>query len=192
VRLKWNASPDDSSDLVQSFFTALLERETLTKYDPAAGRFHAWLRTCLDHFVSNEFVAASREKRGGGIVFQTLDYLSVEAEMDDSDKADAETLFYREWVRSFFGLAITRLEQECASSGKQRQFAIWKRYDMAGEAESYAALAGEFGLPVTTVTNELAALRRRFRKVLLETLREVTADEREYRNEARSLLGVEV
>jgi DNA-directed RNA polymerase specialized sigma24 family protein len=190
--LKWKVSSEDASDLVQGFFTSLLERGTLAKYDAAAGKFHGWLRKCLDNYVTNEFVAAAREKRGGGVVFETLDYPAVEAELQGEGPSDAETLFYREWVRSFFGLAVTRLEAECVAAGKQRQFAMWKRYDMAGDGESYATLARDYGLPVATVTNELAALRRLFRKVLLDTLREITADEREFRNEARSLLGVEV
>lgn len=192
IRLKFKVSPDDASDLVQGFFAGLLERGTLAKYDAATGKFHGWLRKCLDNYVTNEFVAAGREKRGGGLIFETLDYPAVEAELQIVGPDDAETLFYREWVRSFFGLAVMRLEEECIAAGKHPQFAMWKRYDMVGDGESYAALARDYGLPVATVTNELAALRRRFRKVLLDTLREITADEREFRNEARSLLGVEV
>jgi len=192
VRLKWKASPEDASDLVQGFFTGLLERETLTRYNAALGRFHPWLRKCLDHFVANEFVAAGRDKRGGGLIFKSLDYAGAEAEVEEGEGADVETLFYREWTRSFFGLALTRLEEQCIAAGKPRQFEMWKRYDMAGEDLSYASLGEQFGWPVTTVTNELAAMRRKFRQVLLDTLREVTADDREFRNEARSLLGVEV
>ena len=191
VRLKWKATSDDASDLVQAFFTSILERETLTRYHPSAGRFHVWLRTCLDHFIANERVAEMREKRGGKLAFASLDFPSAEAELADTVSAHPETLFYQEWVRSFFGLALQRLERECQSRNQQRQFELWKRYDMLGTGESYADLAHEFHLPVATVTNDLAALRRRFRKLLLETLREVTADEREFRNEARSLLGVD-
>jgi RNA polymerase sigma factor (sigma-70 family) len=192
VRLKWKVSAEDASDLVQGFFTGLFERGTLAKYDATAGKFHGWLRKCLDNYVTNEFVAAAREKRGGGIVFESLDYPAVEAELQGEGPVDAEALFYQEWVRSFFGLALTRLEGDCIAAGKKRQFVMWQRYEVAGDGESYATLAHHYGLPVVTITNELAALRRRFRKVLLETLREITADEREFRNEARSLLGVEV
>ena len=194
IRLHGRVSPEDSSDLVQGFFTALFERDTLTRYDASAGRFHSWLRKCLDNFVTNEFVAAKREKRGGSVVFAPLDYASVEAEMTlgSVGQAGPENLFYQEWVRSFFGLALDRLRQECEAAGKQRQFDMWRRYDVSGESLGYAELAQEFQLPLTAVTNDLAALRRRFRKVLLNTLREVTADDREFRNEARSLLGVEI
>ncbi len=195
VRLKWRASADDSADLVQGFFASVIERGTLASYDAGQGRFHVWLRTCLDRFVSNERTAAGRLKRGGDFVLESLDYPAAEAELQvaDAKSVEPEALFYQEWVRSFFGLAVTRLEAEWRAKGREPQFAMWRRYDMAGDATlSYADLAREYGTNPATVTNQLAAVRRRFRQVLLETLREVTADEREFRNEARSLLGVEV
>ena len=43
-----------------------------------------------------------------------------------------------------------------------------------------------------TVNNYLAAVRRDFRRVVLEKLREITATDEEFRTEARSLLGVDV
>ena len=60
------------------------------------------------------------------------------------------------------------------------------------ENVSYASLADQFGLDQRTVTNYLAAVRRDFRRIVLDKLHEITATEAEFRNEARSLLGVEV
>jgi hypothetical protein len=42
------------------------------------------------------------------------------------------------------------------------------------------------------VTNWLAAARRDYRSIVLETLRDLTADDDEFRDEARDLLGIEV
>jgi hypothetical protein len=44
---------------------------------------------------------------------------------------------------------------------------------------------------VSQVTNHLHWARRELRREVLETLRETTASEEEYRAEARALLGVE-
>jgi len=41
------------------------------------------------------------------------------------------------------------------------------------------------------VTNRLASMRRRFRELVLEVLRDATASDREYRTEVRALLGVD-
>ena len=52
-------------------------------------------------------------------------------------------------------------------------------------------LALDFGIPVTSVTNQLFAARKRFRAIIVEVLRSATASDAEFRDEARRLLGVE-
>ncbi len=80
-------------------------------------------------------------------------------------------------------------------SGKTAPFALFERYDLEGpdaaQRLTYGRLAEEFGLSVTQVTNELAWARREFRRIVLETLREVSGSDAEYRAEARALLGVD-
>ena len=38
VRIKWRRSNEDAKDLVQGFFTALIERDILANFDPAKGQ----------------------------------------------------------------------------------------------------------------------------------------------------------
>ena len=69
---------------------------------------------------------------------------------------------------------------------------LFERYDLGGEdGLTYGQLAIEFDLPVTQVTNHLAAVRRRFRSAVLTALREVSASDAEYREEAKEILGIE-
>ena len=71
-------------------------------------------------------------------------------------------------------------------------FEVFARYDLADEGEAratYARLAREMGLTVATVTNHLAAMRRQFRQIVLDRLRELTASEDEFEAEAARLLG---
>jgi hypothetical protein len=106
--------------------------------------------------------------------------------------ADVDELFYREWVRSLFQLAIDDLRRETEASGRGAMFAVFEKYDLvdlpAGRP-TYAALAGELGLTVATVTNHLAAMRRELRKHVLARLRELTTSDEEYEAEARRLIG---
>ena len=80
--------------------------------------------------------------------------------------------------------------------GKRTHFLLFERYDLADaephERPTYAELAAELGLPVTQVTNFLAAVRREFRRAVLARLRETSGGEEEFRAEARALLGIEV
>jgi hypothetical protein len=95
-------------------------------------------------------------------------------------------------VRTLFALAVERLRVQCQSAGKRTQFAMFERYDLGDEDSrpSYAALAEEFRIAATDVTNYLAFTRREFRRCVLSQLRDMTGSDDEFQREARSLLGV--
>ena len=183
VRLKWRASEHDAEDLVQAFFARAVEKEFFGDYDSGRSSFRTYLRMCLDRFIANERKAAGRLKRGGGVEF-----------VYDAQPAGGESpedVFHREWVRQLFTLAVDRLRAECAGRGKQTQFAVFERYDLeGGERPTYAQVAAEVGITVTDATNYLAAMRRRLRQMVLEELRNLTGSEREFRQEARAVLGL--
>lgn len=198
IRFKWNASNEDAKDLTQGFFTTAFEKNYFATYDSSKASFQTFLRTCLDGFVANERKAGQRLKRGGDLEHFQLDFLTAGEEYATQlwpSHVTPEDLFQREWVRSIFMLSVETLRRRCEESGKEIHFQLFERYDLADDSTqnvSYASLAEEFGLSAATVTNYLAAARRDFRRIVLEKLREITATEQEFRNEARALLGVEV
>ena len=112
-----------------------------------------------------------------------------------ADPRDLEADFHREWTRSLFGLAVDALRARCrdGQGGRLRPLrALRPRGRGRGPTgRAMPQLAAELGLPVTQVTNHLAWARREFRAAVLETLREITASEAEFRAEARALLGVD-
>lgn len=198
VRLKWQAGNEDAKDLTQGFFANAFEKNHFANYDATKASFQTFLRTCLDGFVANERKAGARLKRGGDFEHFQFDFVAAEDEFAAhaaSTDLTPEDYFHREWVRWMFTLAVEELRRRCENTGKEIQFQLFERYDLADDGAenlSYAVLAQEFGLDTTTVTNYLAAARRDFRRIVIEKLREITATEEEFRNEARSLLGVEV
>jgi RNA polymerase sigma factor (sigma-70 family) len=193
VRVKWRASNEDAKDLIQGFFTRALDKGFFRDYDPAKASFRTYLRTCLDRFAANEYQSAQRLKRGGGTTLVSLDFESAERELAYSTPA-AEDCFQREWIRHLFELAVAALRERCEADGKSVQFLAFERYDLnAGEERiTYDQLARQFGVTTATITNYLAAMRRDLRGIVLERLREITSGEREFRNEARALLGIRV
>lgn len=194
VRIRWNKDNEAAKDLTQEFFARLLEKDFLGKFDPGKARLRTYLRMCVDGLVANEEKAARREKRGGGAMTMSLDFESAESELHHVEAPagnDYESLFEREWARSVFSLALQRLQERCKAEGKETQFRIWAAYDVdeGGRDQTYAQVAARFEVKVSDVTNYLPAARREFRRTVLETLREMTASEEEFRREARSLLG---
>src|SRR5437867_620973 len=187
ARLSLHRSPEDAEDLTQAFFTRVYERESLVNFDPHEAAFRTYLRMLIERYAANESKAALRIKRGGGSA--VLDCEKAEDELASlTASASPEAVFYRDWVSSVFALAISRLRQ----SVSDEQFAIFDAYDLSDDsAISYRDLGLQFGLPETTVTNHLSAVRRKFRQAVLETLRDATASDDEFRAEARALLGIE-
>jgi RNA polymerase sigma factor (sigma-70 family) len=198
VRLKWQAGNEDAKDLTQGFFANAFEKNHFANYDARKASFQTFLRTCLDGFIANERKASKRLKRGGDHEHFQLDFVSAEDEFAlhpaGSELTPAD-YFHREWVRWMFTLCVEALRTQCSASGKEIYFELFERYDLAdtsAEKLTYASLGEEFRIDAKTVTNYLAAARREFRRIVLDKLREITATEEEFRNEARSLLGVEV
>ena len=186
ARFSTRRAAEDVEDLVQSFFARVLENDALSGYDPARASFRTFLRTLFDRHAANEFKAASRLKRGGGLT--RVDVIDAESELqhESARETSPEEYFQREWVRNVFAIAVARLRD----ASNPVQFAVFEAYDVAGDA-SYRELSERFGIPETSVTNHLSAMRRRFREQVLDTLREATATDAEFRAEARSLLGVD-
>jgi RNA polymerase sigma factor (sigma-70 family) len=197
IRLRWERSNEESKDLTQEFFTRLLEKDYLERYDPRRARLRTFLRVCVDGLVANEWKAAHRLKRGGEAQFLSLDFDSAEGELSSvelKDPRDMEDFFTREWVRSVFEMALERLREECERKAKQKHFRLFELYDVeeGGRELTYEQAAVQLGIKVSDVTNYLAYARREFRRIVLDILRETTESEEEYRREALALLGVEV
>ena len=182
VRLRWRESNEGAKDLTQAFFSKVLEGGTLSGYDPGKGTFRTYLRVCVDGFLLNERKRAGRLKRAG-------DAQSVPLDFDVPSPQLIEEAFQREWARSVFTLALEDLRGRA-----DPRFPVFERYDLteAAERPTYEQLGSEFGIGAATVTNYLAAMRRELRKAVLAKLRELTATEREFRSEARAVLGIEL
>jgi RNA polymerase sigma factor (sigma-70 family) len=187
VRIQWKRSNEDAKDLVQGFFTALIEQEMLAAFDSSKARFRTYLKVCLDRFVMKQDESANRLKRGGGTM-RLFDFDAAEREL--AGAPSVEDVFLREWQREMFALALQDLSELCRTAGKTLHYRIFEQYDLAGDARpSYAELAAQHGLPVTSVTNYLSWARRELRRLVVLRLSAVTSGDRECQAELSVLLG---
>ena len=179
VRIKFRKSNEDAKDLTQSFFASAIERDFFGRFDPARASFRTYLRMAVERFAANEYAAAHRQKRGGGVEFEALEDQAAATE-------SPEEIFEREWQRQLFALALDDLRAHCEHAGKQAQWSVFEAYDLAeGDRPSYAVLSARHELPETQVTNYLAWARRTLRGLVTERLRGVTSGDRELREEMR-------
>jgi RNA polymerase sigma factor (sigma-70 family) len=189
VRVAHSHAALAAEDLTQSFLASAFEKNVLANYDAGKASFRTFLRMLFDRHLSNELKAAARQKRGGGELH--LDFVTAEEEIarEHERGGSPEDYFQREWVRSVLALAVDRLR----SAANDADFRLFEQYDLDESSRlSYRELGTRLGMSETTVTNRLAATRRRFRELVLDVLRDATASDEEFRREVRSLLGVEL
>jgi RNA polymerase sigma factor (sigma-70 family) len=181
IRCKFRKNNEDAKDLTQGFFAAALQRDFFARFDPDKGSFRTYLRMAVERFAANQYAAANRQKRGGGIEFETAGEQAIATE-------SPEQAFEREWQRQLFCLALEDLRTHCDSCGKQLQFCVFRAYDLAvAERPSYAELAARHSISETSVTNYLAWARRMLRGFVTERLRGTTSGARELREEMRRI-----
>ncbi|MDP3767479.1 MAG: hypothetical protein Q8S13_05650 [Dehalococcoidia bacterium] len=195
LRLKWGLGDEDAADATQGFLSRAFEKDFFDTFKPSRARFRTFLRVCVDRFVMNERQAASAQRRGGGAQAVPLDFALAEAELSHHEVAgdDPDRLFHQEMLRDLVGRTLNEVRQECEQSRHGVAFRAFERYDIEPPDDlTYAALARELDIPVTQVTNYLAAVRRMFRTRVLANLREMSGSDAEFRADARELFGVEV
>jgi RNA polymerase sigma-70 factor (ECF subfamily) len=181
LRIKFQKSNEDAKDLTQGFFTSALQRDFFARFDPAKASFRTYLRMAVKRYAANEYAAGNRQKRGGGVQFESLDELEIATESPEAE-------FEREWRRQLFSLALDDLRAHCAETGRQLYFSIFEDYDLADcDRISYSDIAFKFGVPETTVTNYLAWARRTLRTFITERLRATTSGPGELHEEMRRL-----
>lgn len=195
LRLRHRLAAVDAQDVTQSFLASLWDSKTLASFDPERGKFRTFMRVCLDRWIANRRRGERAQKRSAGAVHLALDFETIDAliaqSADGVGRTDPEAEFEKEWVRALYEQALLATRKAFDSDNKGSDFAMFERYALAEDGISYQDLADEHGLPVTTITNRLAAVRRRFRTEVLHALRAACASEAEYREEAQRLLGVQ-
>lgn len=193
IRLKWRVTREEAEDLVQAFFALAFEKGYFARYEQDKARFRTFILRCLKGFLSKENRNARRLKRGGDAIHLSLDFETAEGEILERNLAvdyDADEVFYQEWVKHILGLAADDLRRKYDLAGKSAQWEIFRRYDLEADDSDrpkYDELARQFDLPVTQVTNYLAAARRDFRGLVLARVRAATNSEKEFVAESERL-----
>ena len=93
-------------------------------------------------------------------------------------------------MRALLERSVADLKRHAEAPGRPVMFEVFARYDLRrrrrASGPTYARRSrAALDLTAATVTNHLAAMRRQFRHIVLERLRELTSSEEEWEAEAR-------
>lgn len=192
--LKREARDDDASrELTQEFFSRLLAGGTLEKADPQKGRFRSYLLGSLKHFLANQRRDASREKRGGGLVLESIDIggsdTSPGLQVADPGAAADDAWFDRHWALAVMERGLERVRDSLAQSGKSEQFEVLRPWLM-GEPEgmTQADAAGKLNISHAAAKVAIHRLRQKFGEAIRSEIAETVESEEEIAAELRYLI----
>ena len=185
-------SEADAKDLIQGFFTHLLERDGLASVAPGRGKFRSYLLTCLRHYISNVDARAQAVVHGGGVPHVPIDPGTTESHcgVDPADFNSPDRQLDRDWALTVLEHTMARLKAEQEAAGHDRLFELLSpRLTDAPLAPEYEAVASELGMTVTAVRTAKSRLIVRYRELLRAEVARTVGSPAEVDGEIRHLFG---
>jgi DNA-directed RNA polymerase specialized sigma24 family protein len=184
-------SPHDAQDLTQEFFARLLAQDWLRVVLPEKGRFRTFLVVALKRFLTNEWLHASRQKRGGGATPLSLDAVEAEHRFAGEPALAPDELYERRWAMTLLDQTLEQLNLEFAHAGKAGEFEALKGWLTAGRGEiPYDTVAGALGVTTGAARVSVHRMRRRFRILFRENVAQTVAGSEDVDVEMRQIVSI--
>ncbi len=187
---------EDAKDLAQDFFyKILIGRDLAKKADPVKGRFRNFLLTALERFLKDAYRFKTRNKRQPvNKIFQLEDF--DESRLLDS-KADLtpDQAFQYAWVSELLNNILSEVKNECLSSDMVTHWQIFADRFLDPllkntTAPSLPQLCQKYGVDrESKASNMIITVKRRLRKAIERSLRQVNDSDHETENEISELLS---
>jgi RNA polymerase sigma-70 factor (ECF subfamily) len=189
VRRDRQRTAADAADLTQEFLADLLARDDIAGVDRERGRFRAWLRQSLRHFLSNQSDRQHAQKRGGGQLPMSLDADEAERRyLLDPGGLDPEKLYARRWAMVAVERALATLRSEYMAGDEKRS----REFDGIQEALLGEPLDGGYealAVKLNTTAGALRQVTNRWRKVLQQEVAETMGIDGDVEAEIRELIS---
>lgn len=185
-------SRDDALDLTQEFFARILPTQFLTAADRSKGRFRSYLLTAVKHFLTNERLRVTAQKRGGDktvISFEEAAEARYQREL--IEPATPEITFDRQWAWAVLDRVVARLRDEHRAWGKGEHFERLRCCLPGADSRiDYAAMGAALQMNEAAVRMAAHRLRRRYAEVLREEIAATVSNPGEIDDEIRHLIAV--
>jgi RNA polymerase sigma factor (sigma-70 family) len=170
--------PEDAADIVQGFFTRLLETNYLQGFEKRGVKFRSFLLTAIKHYMISERRSRNTLKRGGHITFESLDTGKVEEIYlaESNSITSPRAAFDRQWALSLLNAAISRLEKSYRERGNNDTFHQLKSFLQVETPISYREAAIHTGMEENAVKVAVHRLRKRYRLALEQEVAQTLAD----------------
>ncbi len=184
IRRAWSRSNEDSKDLTQEFLARLADGSLLESYDPGRGRFRAYLKGALKHFLLDVEKSAGRVKRGGGAMLLPLEIEPVD------EHATPDELLDRAWAAELVRSAVEELRVRLSREGREAVFRVFEAYELpapGSEEPSYGEVARTLAMTPGEVKSRLTYARLLLRQILRERVAHTVASEEDLFRELKEI-----
>jgi len=182
---------DESRDVTQAYFAALIDKEFLRDLRPEAGRFRAFLCVSVRNFVSHWREVARAAKRGAGRAQVSLEWLTDHGVAEPAGPDSVEREFHRRWAKTVIDRTLAALERDFEANDPQQRFALLRPHLLGdGPEVTYADIAARLDVTEGAVKSMVRRLRKRFGMLLRAEVARTVDDPDQVADEIRFLLRV--
>lgn len=179
---------EDARDLVQEFFSRMLEKDYLQTADRERGRFRSFLLTVFKRFLSNERDRQLAQKRGGGKSLLSIDVQAGEDRyrFEPTDDWTPERIYERRWAITLLDRVMARLRQDYVDKEKGALFEQCKE-TLVGAHVDYEQARHSLGMAPAAVRVAAHRLRQRYRDMIESEVLQTLDDPGEIKDELNHL-----
>lgn len=174
-------SPPDAEDLTQSFFAALIEKNTLAAAEPSRGKLRTFLLAAFQNHIADAVKREHALKRGGSAEMLSIDAAAAEGwfACEPAERETPETLYHRRWAMLLLERALDSLEAERTAAGQGEAMQVLRPFLSltAYGAATYDEAAKQLGWTPNAARVAVFRLRARYRVLLLELIAATLHDE---------------
>lgn len=148
----------DAEDLTQDFLAELLDGKMFAALERRHGKFRSYLLGAVKHFLSDLRKYEQSNRRGGAIK-----HIPIHDEHFVFD-ASHDAFFDRDWARS----TINRAVEQLGDAPETLALIPWLSQELV--AEDRAKLSDSLGMSDTAVKVAVHRLRKKFRRIVKESI----------------------
>ncbi len=186
---------EQAQDLTQSFFcNIILSRDLIHRADQSKGRFRTFLLNALKAHVSDEHRRASAKKRFPVDGFLSFDASNMQAHCPKTVSPDEA--FHYTWASNLLNEVIQRLEEEYKDNNRQVHWQVFEEKILNpilhdSPNPSYVELRNKYHIAdVQKAAAMTTTVKRRFRTLLIDTVRPYVASDPDVEDEIGELLQI--
>ena len=191
--LRLGNTPENAEDLTQGFFARFLQNRSFGNIDQNRGKLRSFLLTAFKNYIHNEWEKDNSHKRGGEVQVFSIDHEKVDQrvrlEFADSNPTP-DVAYDRLWVLTLLDHVVEKLRTEDQSLGKRDYFDGLSPFLLDyGESRPYTETASKLGLTEMAVKIAVSRMRKRYRELLLEIVRDTVAGQEDFDGELAYLMS---